>query len=354
MRITGAIVLLLFSLLLSFGCLGVSQKAYDELNQTNAQLSGQISVLNSSNVQCQSQVSALQSQVSDLQSKVSALQKQISDIEAEIGRENIEKAPIEPAAQEKMMINVDLPVWFGKENNFTHWSVRLDGKDISPKLPRSALEGTLTTSGMNLSAGDHTLALAFYYPDGWWVRLVWNVTMPDKMFDQENKSFYMSGFIINVTELADQPAKLTPEQAPPALLAGPDPQNMPMLTMQKINCTVHIKEVNGVVDIKRPTDADWIIPEVGMSLDEGTKISTGYDSNIVLDLIPRPPCEDKTVNIKSLSQVNVTRDPDIFANETIETKLKLDTGTINVDVKKGELKTDLKVATPNTTASISG
>jgi hypothetical protein len=353
MRITGAIVLLLFSLLLSFGCLGVSQKAYDELNQTNVQLQGQISVLNSSNVQCQSQVSTLQSQISALQSQVSDLQKQISDLEAEIGRENIEKAPTEPIAPEKLMVNMNVPVWFDKENNFTHWSVRLDGADISPKLPRSALGNIVTTSGKNLSAGDHTLAIAFYYPDGWWVRLVWNVTVPDKMFDQED-NFDMGGFIINVTELADQPAKLTPEQAPPLLLIGPDPQNMPLLTPQKVNCTVHIKEVNGIVDIKRPTDADWVIPEAGMSLAEGTQISTGYDSNIVLDLIPVPPCENKTVNIKSLSQVNVTRDPDIFANETIETKLKIDTGTINVDVKKGELKTDLKIATPNTTCTISG
>ena len=89
-----------------------------------------------------------------------------------------------------------------------------------------------------------------------------------------------------------------------------------------------------------------------MTLPIGSNVSTGYDSEITLGYTPVPPCDNRTVTIKSLTQVNV--EPGVFNQTFIETKLKLDTGTINVDVKKGELKTDLKVATPNTVTGISG
>lgn len=365
----------LVSLLLLLGCLGVDKEGYEKLYQADVQLQNQLASLNASNVQCCSQISSgvenISVQVSALQTQISELQKQVSDMESiidslntkleQITAENVTPGEV---TTEKLVMDINMPLWFDKENDFEYWTVRVDGADITQKLPRSQLGQAVHVTGKSLSAGDHLLALAFYYPDGWWVRLVWNVTIPDKMFNQTGKDFEMDGFIINVPVLSSPPAALKLEEGPPVkvvMLTLGAPAEEP----SKMECSVHVKSVindptlnvtgtrkEAIVDVWRPEDTDWVEAQSCMNLADGTKISTGYDSAVVLDFVPVPPCEEKTTTIASLTQLNVTAN--IFNQTVWQTKLKLDVGTINVDVKKGELKTDLKVATPNTTASSSG
>jgi len=255
-----------------------------------------------------------------------------------------------PNAQaEKSILTLSMPIWFAKENNFTEWAVIIDGNNITPKMSYSELGKTIETDGKYLSAGNHTLALVLYYPDGWHTKLVWSLNMPS---DQKDL-FDVGKFVINVPVLSSPPVK---EEPPPLKVVMLTPEALPQMELHislnktmlnETNCTVIIKDLKGIVDVKRPEDADWVEAQINMTLPGGTEVSTGYDSEVTLGFTPVPPCDEKTVTIKSLTQVKV--EPLLFKLDVVETKLKLDTGTINVEVKKGELKTDLKVATPYTT-----
>jgi hypothetical protein len=143
----------------------------------------------------------------------------------------------------------------------------------------------------------------------------------------------------SVTGLAVMAALVAGVFLPGAALAQDKP------AADKVEAT--ILEIKGVVDVKRPADADFIEGLKDMKLAEDSEISTGLDSEVTLLFPP----ENKVV-VKSLTQVKI--DKLLIGQGTVETKLKLQTGTVKVEVNKGDMKTDLKVATPNTTASISG
>lgn len=108
-----------------------------------------------------------------------------------------------------------------------------------------------------------------------------------------------------------------------------------------------VKGIEGAVDVMRPDDKDWVPAEVGMKLAPASQISTGPDSTALLAV-----GDNVEVTVGPLTQGEVARFA--VAGDTQQTKMKLDIGSMKVEVKKGTLKTDLKVATPNSTASVSG
>ncbi|MBI3099264.1 MAG: hypothetical protein HYY93_13640 [Planctomycetes bacterium] len=108
-----------------------------------------------------------------------------------------------------------------------------------------------------------------------------------------------------------------------------------------------ITSVDGAVDIMRPGDSNWVPAQPGMELDQATQISTGPDATVLLSLQ-----NGTEVEVGSLTQGEVAG----FAVASIgpEQKRQTDIGSMKVEVRKGALKTDLKVRTPNSTASVSG
>ena len=215
---------------------------------------------------------------------------------------------------EESILEISLPVYFSEKDEFTYWAVRIDGVNVTPKIPRAEFGKEITVAGMNLSEGSHLLSFAFYYPDGWWTRYVWEFTVPS--------DGTKPGVLLDVGDIKiDAPRLLDPKafplgQGPPPMKVVMEEFPVPALTKEpsKMECYVHVKSVindptlnvsgprgESIVDVKRPDDADWVEAKFCMTLPDGTQISTGYDSAVVLDVVPVPPCEEKTTTITSLT-----------------------------------------------------
>lgn len=110
---------------------------------------------------------------------------------------------------------------------------------------------------------------------------------------------------------------------------------------------VRVETLTGEADIKSPTGKDWETAKVGMTLDEGTQISTGFNSEMVLvaEGVFR-------VTLKSLTQVEVTKL--LLSDQGVETALKLDIGTMRGHVVKDKVPVKFDVESPVVTASVKG
>lgn len=111
---------------------------------------------------------------------------------------------------------------------------------------------------------------------------------------------------------------------------------------------VTINALEGDVEVRKVDEKDWITAEVGMKLKEGVKISTGFKSKVVLMF-----ANNSTVVVKALTQLTINR----FNQQSneVRTKLGLQIGAVRVKVnEKQPVKTDMKIYTPNATASVRG
>jgi len=108
-----------------------------------------------------------------------------------------------------------------------------------------------------------------------------------------------------------------------------------------------IVAIKGTVDVKRPEDKDFVPAERNMKLKKGSEICTAVASNATLLLTG-----NVKVVVKPLTQAKI----EDLAKQggAVNADVNLKFGTIEVDIKKGDLKADMKVTAPNSTTSVSG
>ncbi|HUR39530.1 MAG TPA: FecR domain-containing protein [Planctomycetota bacterium] len=103
----------------------------------------------------------------------------------------------------------------------------------------------------------------------------------------------------------------------------------------------------GTVDVKRPEDKDWISAERNMKLKRGSEICTSVASTATVLLTG-----NIKIDVKPLTQAKVE---DLAkAGDAVNADVKLKFGAIEVDIQKGDLRSDMKVSAPNSTTSVSG
>ncbi len=106
-------------------------------------------------------------------------------------------------------------------------------------------------------------------------------------------------------------------------------------------------DFKGTVDVKRPEDKDWVPAARNMKLRKGAGVCTAIASTATLLF-----SSNLKIDVQPLTEARV----DELAKETggIKTELRLKFGIIEVDIQKGDLKSDMKVKAPNSTTSVSG
>lgn len=108
-----------------------------------------------------------------------------------------------------------------------------------------------------------------------------------------------------------------------------------------------VTKVKGVVDVKRPDDKDWVAAETGMKLRKGSEICTAVASKATLKF-----GGNITVEVKALTQIKV--EELLSKGKGVNADVNLKFGTLEVDIQKGDLRADMKVAAPQSTTSVSG
>jgi hypothetical protein len=108
-----------------------------------------------------------------------------------------------------------------------------------------------------------------------------------------------------------------------------------------------IVALKGTVDVKRPEDKDFVAAERNMKLKKGSELCTAVASTATLLFTG-----NVRVVVKPLTQAKI----DELAKQggAVNADVNLKFGTIEVDIKKGDLKADMKVTAPNSTTSVSG
>jgi hypothetical protein len=103
----------------------------------------------------------------------------------------------------------------------------------------------------------------------------------------------------------------------------------------------------GTVDVKRPEDKDWVPAERNMKLKKGSEVCTSVASGATLLFTATLKIE-----VRALTQAKV-EDLAKLGN-AVNGELRLKFGSIEVDLQKGDLRSDMKVSAPNSTTSVSG
>ena len=106
-------------------------------------------------------------------------------------------------------------------------------------------------------------------------------------------------------------------------------------------------EFKGTVDVKRPEDKDWVAAARNMKLKKGSEICTSVSSSAGLLFTG-----NVKIDVKPLTQAKVEELARL--GNTLNVDLKLKFGSIEVDIQKGDLNSDMKVSAPNSTTSVSG
>ncbi|MDP3769818.1 MAG: FecR family protein, partial [bacterium] len=104
--------------------------------------------------------------------------------------------------------------------------------------------------------------------------------------------------------------------------------------------------LDGTADMQL-SDGTWVVVEEGTIIPYGATIFTGYAAEAELQF-----SEYGVVTLRSLAELNIEqfeKDSSVY-----RTELKLETGELRFKVIESKLKTDMKVSTPNYTASPAG
>jgi hypothetical protein len=99
--------------------------------------------------------------------------------------------------------------------------------------------------------------------------------------------------------------------------------------------------------VKRPDDKDWVAAERNMKLKKGSEVCTAVASTATLLFTG-----NVKVEVKALTQAKIEDLAKAGAKLNADVKLKF--GSVEVDIQKGDLRTDMKVTAPNSTTSVSG
>jgi hypothetical protein len=114
-----------------------------------------------------------------------------------------------------------------------------------------------------------------------------------------------------------------------------------------------IVALKGAVDVKRPDDKDWVPAARDMKLRKGSEICTAVASSATLLFHGAPGTAGSlTVEVRSLTQARV--EELARSGSAVNAGVQLKFGAIEVDIQKGDLKADMRVAAPNSTTSVSG
>jgi len=106
-------------------------------------------------------------------------------------------------------------------------------------------------------------------------------------------------------------------------------------------------EFKGTVDVKRPEDKDWVAAARNMKLKKGSELCTSIASTASLLLTG-----NVKIDVKPLTQAKIEDLAKLGPGVNADLKLKF--GTIEVDIQKGDLRSDMKVSAPSSTTSVSG
>jgi hypothetical protein len=116
---------------------------------------------------------------------------------------------------------------------------------------------------------------------------------------------------------------------------------------QKAPPMVLVEKLKGDADVKRPSGKDWEPAKEGMKLEEGSQVSTGFDTEMVLKFEG-----DHRITLKSLTQIEVSK---LLRSDTaVQTSIRLDIGTLKGKVEKEEVPVRFEVRNPVVTASVKG
>lgn len=108
-----------------------------------------------------------------------------------------------------------------------------------------------------------------------------------------------------------------------------------------------VKEFSGKVKVKYDGDKSWSKIAVGQELPDNTLVSTGFNSQIVLDL------GNSTLDVLPLTRMTIAEISE--SSDTLKTSLILQGGKIKADVGKVEGKmNDFLIKSPVATASVRG
>lgn len=108
-----------------------------------------------------------------------------------------------------------------------------------------------------------------------------------------------------------------------------------------------VTALKGSVDVKRKEDKDWIPAAKGMKLLKGAELCTGVSSTCTLEFLGHVKVE-----VKPLTQAGLEELARLDGAGRAAIQLKF--GTIQVDIQKGDLRSDMKIVAPNSTTSVSG
>jgi hypothetical protein len=103
----------------------------------------------------------------------------------------------------------------------------------------------------------------------------------------------------------------------------------------------------GTVDVKRPEDKDWVAADRNMKLKKGSEICTSVASTATLLLTG-----NLKIDMRPLTQARVEDLAKL--GDAVNADVRLKFGAIEVDIQKGDLRSDMKVSAPNSTTSVSG
>lgn len=103
----------------------------------------------------------------------------------------------------------------------------------------------------------------------------------------------------------------------------------------------------GTVDVKRPEDKDWVAAERNMKLKRGSEVCTSVASGATLLFTG-----NLRIDVRPLTQAKVEELAKLGTAVNADVRLKF--GSIEVDIQKGDLRSDMKVSAPNSTTSVSG
>jgi hypothetical protein len=110
---------------------------------------------------------------------------------------------------------------------------------------------------------------------------------------------------------------------------------------------ISLVSTTGVVQIKMKENGDWIKASAGQKLETGYFIYTGFNSTAVIQ------AANAKIEVKSLSQVSIASLISTKNNVTTDVYLKYGKIKANV-IKNEEVKTNFKVRSANSTASVRG
>jgi hypothetical protein len=120
-----------------------------------------------------------------------------------------------------------------------------------------------------------------------------------------------------------------------------------LLALQAKEVEAVVADLKGSVDVKRKDDQDWVPAEKGMKLAKGAELCTGVSSRCSLEFLGHVKVEVKPLTQATIEELARLDDAGRAA-------IQLKFGTLQVDVRKGDLRSDLRVTAPNSTTSVSG